>query len=113
MTATRFDNMPTAELVELERQTREDRRALLELIRSRFVAESGLEIGKAYRIVSGQYRGRLMLVNYIVIGGGIPMIHTQEAVYPLAEGPLNKGNGWNRRHVKVRPDSLQALEISP
>lgn len=107
---SRFHNLPTAELVELERQSREDRRALLQIIRERFVQESGFELGKPYRIIAGRYAGRTMLLRYIVIGGGIPMIHVQESIYPVAEGPLNKGSGWNFKHMQTR---LEHLEREP
>ncbi|MDQ0422378.1 hypothetical protein J2045_003426 [Peteryoungia aggregata LMG 23059] len=109
---TRFDNLPTDELVELERQARDDRKLLMRLIQQRFEAECGREIGRIYRIHSGRYAGRRMLLQYIALGGGIPMIHTQEPVYPVAQGPLDKRGGFNNRHQETRLSNL-ALEPEP
>lgn len=111
MTTTRFDNLPTAELVELERQSRDDRRTLMALIRERFNTESGFQIGKSYRIISGRFKGRRMILRYITLGGDIPMIYTNRPVYPLADGPLNKGaNGWNCKHFQT---PLEHLDPTP
>lgn len=105
---TRFDNLPTAELVELERQSRDDRRTLKELIRKRFEVECGREFGRVYRIKAGRFKGRLMKLLGVTLGGDIPMILVQDPVYPVAYGPLNKGSkGWNSRHVQTRMEHLE------
>lgn len=106
---TRFDNLPTEELVRLEADMREERKLLFALIRERLKVECPLDIGKAYRIKSGRFEGRKMLLLYIVPGGASHIGRSE--IYPLAEGPLDKSPGkWN---IKTQQTRLENLDPEP
>lgn len=108
--ASRFDNLPTEELLQKELQGRIDRRNLLRLIGNRFKAEAAqtYHIGKAYQIRSGRFAGRAMILDYVVVGG-TQFSPVQKPLFPLAEGRLSNPNGarpWTIKTQQVRLESL-------
>ncbi|ELT47403.1 hypothetical protein [Brucella intermedia] len=107
---SRFDNLPTDELLQKELQTRVDRRELLHLIEDRFKAEAQktYTFGMAYRIASGRFAGRAMILEYVVVGGK-QFSPIPQALFPLAEGRLSIPHGmrpWTTKTQQVRLESL-------
>lgn len=104
---SRFDNLPTDELLRLEMQSRIDRDELMTLIGERFRSDGPYQIGRVYRVKPGfRLAGRKMLLSYIVVG--TPTIPRWERLaWPIASGPLDKGKGWNTKHERI---GLEALD---
>lgn len=107
---TRFDNLPTDELLRAELQMRLDRRALLSLVNSRFraLAEERFTFGKAYKVARGRFADRFIILEYVV-AGGTQFGAVQDEMFPLAEGRLSftgKQLKWTRKTQQVRLDAL-------
>lgn len=107
---TRFDNLPTEQLLQMELQARIDRRCLLHLIGDRFKAEAEetYSIGKAYLIASGRFAGRAMILEYVNVGG-TQFSADPKPLFPVAEGRLSIAHGtrpWTTKTQQVRLEKL-------
>lgn len=108
-TTNRFDNIPTADLIINERNDRDALRELQETIKARMIVESGIAVGKVYRVASTgtnrEYRlaGRLMLVEGV--NAGLRGSPRHEEFYCFAWGRMNgrstAGDGWTIRRQQV------------
>ena len=110
---TRFDNLPTEELIAIELQMRQEREQLAALIAERFKDESPMKPGMIYRIVSGRFIGRRMLLSSIVSGRGIL---SRYALHQIASGPLDSksskaGDGWTIRHQQTLAVNLDPATL--
>lgn len=108
--ATRFDNLPTGELLQLELQNRIEQRQVRHLIADRFKAEAleKYELGKAYKIGKGRFEGRYMILAFIVVGGA-QFDPSPKALFPIAEGRLSITHGlrpWTTKTQQVRIENL-------
>lgn len=108
--ATRFDNLPTDELLQVELKNRIEQREIRHLIADRFEAEAleRYEIGKAYKIVKGRFEGRFMILAFVVVGGS-QFDPNPKALFPIAEGRLSIVHGtrpWTTKTQQVRIENL-------
>lgn len=109
-TPNRFDNISTADLIINERNDRAALDDLQKTIKARLIAESGIEIGKVYRVANDGRRlaGRLMWVAGV--NAGLRGIPRREQFYCFAYGPMNgksaAGDGWTLRSQQVDVERL-------
>lgn len=108
--ATRYDNLPTDEILQLELDIRIEHRQVRHLIADRFKAEAleKYELGKAYKIAKGRFEGRYMILAFIVVGGA-QFDPSPKALFPIAEGRLSITHGlrpWTTKTQQVRIENL-------
>lgn len=110
----RFDNIATAELLAREIQERADLELLQQAIRARLIAESGIVVGRVYRVADdGRHlAGRRIWVEGVNAGMRGPI--RREEFYCFAWGRMNgkssAGDGWTIKRQNVTASRLTLEE---
>lgn len=115
---SRFGNIATADLIAREEQERTDLGDLQSAIRDRLIAESGIVVGKVYRVADDgrSLAGRRLWVEGV--NAGMRGMIRREQFYCFAWGRLNgrsaAGDGWTikRQNVDVERLTLVDTEAS-
>ena len=114
MAGDRFGNIATADLIEREMQERADLLELQGAIRERLIAESGIIVGKVYRVADDgrALAGRLIWVEGVNAGMRGPI--RKEQFYCFAWGRMNgksaAGDGWTIRRQNITASRLTLVE---
>lgn len=107
---SRFGNVATADLIARELHERAELRELQEAIRARLIEESGIVVGKVYRVADDgrSLAGRRLWVEGVNAGMRGPI--RGEEFYCFAWGRLNgrsaAGDGWTIKRQNISATRL-------
>ncbi len=110
----RFDNVSTSDLVARYAEITLEREAVLKAAKERLVSECAIQVGKTYRVAAGRFKGRLMLVGYVIAQEGFSW-HRDEIITVTVQGRLRfvgrghtpTSDGFGRRSETVLPENLE------
>ena len=110
----RFDNLATADLLAREHEVRAELEELRAAIKRRLIAESGIIIGRVYRVADDErsLAGRLIWVEGVNAGLRGPI--RSEEFYCFAWGRMNgrsaAGDGWTIKRQNVTASRLTLVD---
>lgn len=106
----RFNNISTADIAAREAEVRAEAYDLGCALRARLIAEAGIEIGAVYRVISGRFEGRRLLVEGVNAGiEGIDLRGRNEwsvFAWGRLDGKSAAGDGWTIRRQNVGIERL-------